>query len=149
MNNDKLDYMPEIKFKKTHELAKLPTKTHDNDTGWDLYSVADTVIPAKSAVVVPVGLTVAYISPGYWFQISPRSGMGFKGGIQPHLGVIDEGYRNDLAVKLYNFSNEDYSVKAGDRIAQAIIHYNIDIEVKWGEVEPSVRHERGLGSSGK
>jgi len=149
MNEQRLDYMPEIRFKKLHDLAKLPTKNHPEDTGYDLYSVEDKIIPARSSAVVDIGLQVAYISPGYWFQISPRSGLGFKSGLQPHLGVIDEIYRGICTVKLYNFSDIDYEVKVGDRIAQAVIHYNIDMEVKWGEVEQTQRGEKRLGSSGR
>lgn len=149
MNEQRLDYMPEIKFKKTNELAKLPTKNNSSDAGWDVYATEGILIPAKGSAVVPVGLTVAYISPGYYISVNPRSGLGFKSGIQPHLGTIDSEYRGDLAVKLYNFSDKDYQVSIGDRISQLIIHYNIDIEVKWGEIEQTKRNNQGFGSSGK
>ena len=146
---EKLDYVPAIKFKKIHDDAKLPTKNNPTDTGWDLYAVEDKTIPARGSAVVENGLQVAYISPGYWFQISPRSGMGFKSGIQPHLGVIDQEYRGSLGVKLYNFSDTDYQVKSGDRIAQFVIYKRYDAEINWGEVEESSRGEKGFGSSGK
>ena len=102
-----------IKFVKTHPDAKLPTKAHDGDNCFDLYAVEGTTIrPSKADVVgnvqvasgvVPVGITVAYITPGYGFVIKPKSGLGFKHNLQPHLGEVDNGYRGDCAVKMYNF----------------------------------------------
>ena len=98
----------EVKFKKTHPDAKLPVKNHpDNltgDAGFDLFAVDSIQIPARSSKVVPVGLKLASITPGFWFRIEPRSGLGFKKSLQPHLGVIDNGYRGDLGIKVYNFS---------------------------------------------
>jgi len=64
----------ELKVVKTHPDAKLPHRAHDNDSGYDVYSVEEVVVPARGSVVVPVGLTLAYITPGYWFRVEPRSG---------------------------------------------------------------------------
>ena len=92
-----------IKIKKTHSDAVLPTANNTElgtgDTGFDLTAVETVKIPAFDSKVVSVGLTLADIDPGYWIRIEPRSGLGFKHSIQPHLGVIDNGYRGDLAVK--------------------------------------------------
>ena len=99
---------------------------------------------------VPVGLTLAYIEKGFWFRIEPRSGLGFKHDIQPHLGIIDNGYRGDLGVKLYNFGNEPYFVKKGDRIAQFVVYPLIQPQCDWAdEIVQSDRGTDGLGSSGK
>lgn len=35
-------------------------------------------------------------------------------------GVIDEDYRGNVGIILYNHSNEDFTVNRGDRIAQLI-----------------------------
>jgi dUTP pyrophosphatase len=139
----------EVKFLKTHPDAKLPTKAYKEDNCFDLYSVGDAVIPSKGAAVVPVGLTCAYITPGFGFVIRPRSGLGFKAGLQPHLGEIDNGYRSDLAVKIYNFSDSDYNVKTGDRIAQIKIEKVWNTNVSFTEqIIPAERGESGIGSSG-
>lgn len=85
--------VPKIGLIKSHPDAKLPAANNKHpmtgDTGYDLYCVEGAYIQPKQSKVVDVGLTVAYVEPGYWFQINPRSGLGFKYGIQPHLGVID------------------------------------------------------------
>lgn len=144
-----IQFLPVLKFEKTHELAKLPTKNHETDTGYDVYSVSDVVIPAKSSNVVPVGLKFADIPEGYWVKVESRSGLGFKHGILAHPGIIDCGYRGDAGVKLYNLTDTDYSIKTGDRIAQFVVYLNIHMDVSWGAATQSSRGEKGFGSSGK
>ena len=67
----------------------------------------------------------------------------------PHSGIIDEGYRGDAGVKLYNLTDVDYAVKAGERVAQFVIYANYPVEVSEGDVVDSDRGEKGFGSSGK
>ena len=138
-----------LKFEKTHVDAVLPVKNHQNDTGMDVTCVEDFVIPARGSAVVGVGLKFAFIEPGYWVKVEGRSGLGFKHGIMPHPGIIDEGYRSDAGVKLYNLTDTDYHGKAGDRIAQFVVYQNHSVEVSYGEVVDSERGEKGFGSSGK
>ena len=146
------------------------------DSGYDMYAVEDVVIPAtqvlpkvdvgtiamededfecsnKAAVgsaVVPIGLQLAYIQDGYWFRMEARSGLGFKHGIQPHFGIIDNQYRGDLAVKLYNLRGEDYHVKAGDRIAQMVFYPIVEAKrTLTDQITETARGSKRLGSSGK
>lgn len=142
---------PRVKFIKTHPDAQLPKANNSEvgtgDSGYDLVAVEDTSISRSG--IVPVGLTLAYIEEGFWFRIEPRSGLGFKHHIQPHLGVIDNGYRGDLGVKLYNFGDKQYEVKKGDRIAQFVVYSLIHPHCEWAdEVVESNRGDNGLGSSG-
>lgn len=146
--------MIKVTFVKTHKDAKLPKFNIEHpltgDIGADLYSVEPRVIPAGSSAVVPVGLTVGFIEPGYYFTIAPRSGLGFKHSIQPHLGRIDNQYRGDLGVLLYNFSDRDYQVSVGDRIAQIEFHQLIQPSLEWADgIEETQRGSSGFGSSGK
>jgi deoxyuridine 5'-triphosphate nucleotidohydrolase len=144
-----MQFLPKLKFEKTHDLAKLPTKNHESDTGYDVYSIEDIVIPARGSAVVNVGLKFASIPDGYWVKVESRSGLGFKHGIMAHPGIIDCGYRGDAGVKLYNMTDNEYQVKAGDRIAQYAIYLNFSMPVEWGNAEESARGEKGFGSSGK
>ncbi len=138
-----------LKFKKTDESAVLPSKNHKDDTGLDVTCVENKVIPAKGSAVIEVGLKFAYIEPGYWVRIEGRSGLGFKHGILPHPGIIDSGYRGSAGIKLYNLTDKDYEVKAGDRIAQFVIYKNYNVDVSEGTIVQSKRGEKGFGSSGK
>lgn len=144
-----------IKLKKTHENAVLPAANNKElgtgDTGFDMVAVKEQTIPAGGSAVVEVGLTLADISPGYWIRIEPRSGLGFKHSIQPHIGVIDNGYRGDLGVKLYNFNRDkDYQVSPGDKIAQLAIYPLIQPTFKFtDDITDTSRGDRGFGSSDK
>ncbi|KAK5282926.1 hypothetical protein LTR16_005624, partial [Cryomyces antarcticus] len=54
-------------------------------------------------------------------RIAPRSGLASKHSIDVGAGVIDCDYRGPVKVLLFNFSDTDFDVKAGERIAQLII----------------------------
>lgn len=143
-----------VKFLKTHEDAILPKVNNDGwatgDSGYDLFCVEDVTVPGGGSCIAPVGVTVADISPGYWFKIEPRSGLGFKHNIQPHLGVIDNQYRGDLAVKLYNFSNVDVKIEKGKAVAQFVVYPLVQVSCEWSEeVTDTNRGDQGFGSSDK
>lgn len=141
-----------IKVIKTHPDAVLPAANNSElstgDSGYDLVSVERVLITQRSSAVVSVGLTLADITPGYWMRIEPRSGLGFKYNLQPHLGVIDNGYRGDLAVKLYNFSDNGYIVQPGDKIAQLVIYPLLQPTFEFAEhATETARGDNGFGSS--
>lgn len=145
-------WRPRIEFIKTHSDAKLPTQAHSDwktgDTGYDLSSVEDVVIPARGSAVVPVGLKLAFIESGYWFKIEGRSGLGFKQGIQPHFGIVDNGYRGDLGVKLYNLTDVDVNLPKGKAIAQMVFYPLVQVQMQFTEqARDSTRGENGFGSS--
>ena len=139
----------QLTFKRTNPDAKLPTKNNVNDTGFDVYCVEDKLIPARGSAVVDVGLDFAYITPGFWVKVEGRSGLGFKHGIMPHPGIIDEGYRGNAGIKLYNLTDVDYNVIKGERIAQFVVYRNYTTIVEEGETVESDRGASGFGSSGK
>jgi dUTP pyrophosphatase len=141
-----------IDFVKKHPDAVLPKRNHDNpstgDVGYDVFAVEDTVIPARGSAVVEVGLQLANITPGYWFRIEARSGLGFKHSIKPHFGVIDNPYRGDLGIKLYNDSDADVKIEKGKACAQFIVYEMITAYCRFVE-EPTTtdRGAKGFGSS--
>lgn len=144
----------EIQFIQTHKDAKLPQKNNSDhlrgDAGYDLFTVEDCVIPAKGSAIVPVGLKLGFITPGYWFRIEPRSGLGFKQSLQPHLGVIDNGYRGDLGIKVYNFSDDSQLISKGNGVAQFVVYQMIPSTVSFTDVaKEGLRGESGFGSSDK
>lgn len=149
LSDPNLAYMPVLKFEKTHPDAKLPTKNHESDTGYDVYCIEDKVIPAKGSAVVAVGLKFADIPEGYWIKVESRSGLGFKHSIFAHPGIIDCGYRGDAGIKLYNFADVDYNIKKGDRIAQFVVYMNLHMHIEEGKIVETMRGEKGFGSSGK
>lgn len=142
--------MIQIKFKTIFADAKLPTKAHIEDTGWDVYCISDTVITPGESKVVPIGLQLAYITPGYWIQVACRSGLGFKHNLAVHPGVIDEGYRGSLDILFRNLDKtKTHTLKKGDKVAQLIVYKNELSEVSFtDQVVETARGEKGFGSSG-
>lgn len=139
-----------IKFVKTHNDAILPARNHDTDTGYDLFAVESVIIPARGSAIVPIGLTLGWITPGYWFRIEARSGLGFKHSVDPHFGVIDEPYRGDLGVKLYNKSDKYHVIEKGKCPAQIIIYERIEAALSFvSEVIPTERGAQGFNSSNR
>ena len=143
----------EVKFIKTHQDAILPKKNHPGhligDAGYDIFCVDQVIVPPRGSAIAPVGLKLGYITPGYWFRIEPRSGLGFKKNIQPHLGIIDNPYRGDMGIKLYNFSDVPVTIDKGVAVAQFIIYKMNDAIVSWTDVaDATERGEKGFGTSG-
>ncbi len=142
----------DIKFVKKHEEAILPKKNHEDpltgDAGYDIFIVEDVLLKAGQAAEVNVGLEVGFITPGYWFKIEGRSGLGFKRGVTPHYGVIDNSYRGKLGIKLYNKSSEDVILPKGSAVAQMIVYKMIDCTMSWTDTHAEgARGRNGFGSS--
>lgn len=78
--------------------------------------------------------------------MAPRSGLAWKNSIDVGAGVIDEDYRGNIGVVLFNLSDVDFNVTRGDRIAQLLLEKIITPEVV--EVEELIETERGDGGFG-
>lgn len=128
---------------------QLPAYATPESAGMDLRAnITDPVVlhPLERRII-PTGLYIA-LPPGYEAQVRPRSGLAFKHGITVlnSPGTIDSDYRGELGVLLVNLSNEDFTVKAGERIAQMVIARHEQGE--FVEVEQLDDTERGAGGYG-
>ena len=105
-----------------HINAKRPERKHDNDAGIDLTSSGIyTVYPFQNCLIL-TGYSVDLPSNTFGMECS-RSGLALKENIivLNSPGIIDEGYKGEIKVILYNLSKKIYEVNEGDRIAQLII----------------------------
>lgn len=149
-----------VNFLRIHPDAKAPERNHKDplvgDVGLDVFSVEKAVIPAKGAVEVKIGLKIAHITPGFWIKIEGRSGLAFHKGVTPFGGVIDNGYRGQIGIKLINSSDEEQVIEKGTAVAQLIIHRMVDSEISISDsleentvATSTERGEKGFGSSDK
>jgi|LakMenEpi03Aug12_release.lakeMendotaPanAssembly.Ray.scaffolds.fasta_scaffold561662_2 dUTP pyrophosphatase len=143
-----------VEFLKTHPDAVLPERNHKEvftgDTGYDVTAVEDTVIPARGAAIVPIGLRLANLPPAVWIRIESRSGLQFKHGISAFNGIIDNQYRGDMGIRLLNHTDTDYTVKKGDRVAQLVLYNLLSYSTSFVEqITETERGEKGFGSSGR
>ncbi len=142
----------EIKIKLLEENWKCPAYQHPGeDAGMDLQSRIDCIINPGEFTQVPVGIAIA-LPPGYVGYVNPRSGLARKYGVTVLNadGVIDSGYRGEIAVLLINHGKAPFEIKRGDRVAQLIIHSFEQVE--WqpvSELDQSEREEKGFGQTGK
>ena len=127
----------------------LPTYATALSAGMDLRANIEehiTLLPLQRQLV-PTGLHIA-LPEGYEAQIRPRSGLALKHGITVlnTPGTVDADYRGEIMVLLVNFSNEPFTVKDGERIAQMVIakHEKVDFEL----VDTLDETERGAGGYG-
>lgn len=109
-----------------------------------------TLQPLERALI-PTGLSIA-LPQGYEAQVRPRSGLALKHGISlvNAPGTIDADYRGDIGVIAINLSNEPYTIKDGERIAQLVVarHETVDWEPVV-ELDQTQRSSGGFGSTGK
>ncbi|CAN0872625.1 Deoxyuridine 5'-triphosphate nucleotidohydrolase [Linum grandiflorum] len=137
-----------FKVKKLSEKAVLPTRGSPLSAGYDLSSAAEMKVPARGKALVPTDLSIA-VPEGTYARIAPRSGLAWKHSIDVGAGVIDADYRGPVGVILFNYSEVDFEVKQGDRIAQLIIERIITPEVlEVEDLDATVRGEGGFGSTG-
>lgn len=135
-----------------HPNAKIPTYAHDGDQGADIYAVEDiTIEPHTYGNMIPTGIKMM-IPHGWAVAIRPRSGMSKNTPlrISNSPATIDQQYRGEVKILFDNFSDEAYSIKAGDRIAQFVLEKNYRGDyIQVDTVEPDTnRGEGGFGSSG-
>ena len=140
-----------IKIKILNEFGKIPSKSHEGDIGYDLYSDAEYVIDPNKVVLVRLGISIQLPKNVGGFVL-PRSGLASKHLIAPinSPGLIDPGYTGELMVPLMNYSEETYTVVKHERVAQlvAITTGSISFEQVL-DLDESDRSEGGFGSTGK
>lgn len=130
----------------------LPSYQTTGSAGMDLYAEIkeEVVLKPLERALIPTGLFIE-LPGGYEAQIRPRSGLAYKHGLSVlnSPGTIDSDYRGEIKVLLVNLSNESFTVKDGERVAQMIIakHETIDWE-SVSLLEDSSRNTGGFGSTG-
>ena len=144
----------------------VPTRAHDTDAGLDLYSMEDKTLypsgwtsidaetnfktPLPFCAVFDTGVHIAF-EPGTYGRVEGRSGLNIKNSVVvAGSGIVDNGYRGSIKVKLYNLGTEPYSVHKGDRIAQLVIANYVcpQIEIV-SNLDETERGGCGFGSTGK
>ena len=129
---------------------RLPEYATVGAAGMDLKAdiLEPVILPARGSVVIPTNIHIQ-LPEGYEAQVRGRSGLAFKYDIIAHLGTIDADYRGAIGVKLFNFSDNDFVIRPGERVAQLVIARYEKIE--WEEVaslDETDRGEGGFGSTG-
>ena len=130
----------------------LPAYATSQSAGMDLRANIDEsiVLHPMERRLVPTGLHIA-LPQGFEAQIRPRSGLALKHGITvlntPR--TIDADYRGELMVLLINFSDTDFVINDGERIAQMVVARHEQIEFQLvDELDDTERGAGGYGHTG-
>ena len=128
--------------------AKMPTRAHEWDAGFDLYSREDAYINPNSGGIFDTGVHLA-IPEGYVGFLKSKSGLNVKHSIQSE-GVIDSGYTGSIHVKLFNHGSKAVEIKKGQKISQLVIlKCELPILDVVDSLEDTERGDGGFGSTGK
>lgn len=114
----------------------IPTQAHDDDAGYDLKANHDITLPAGEVTLVHTGVHICMhprIKIDHYIgqvvveyhmlaDVRSRSGLALKQGlfVLNSPGTIDQSYKGEICVIMFNTKQEPYQVKRGDRIAQLV-----------------------------
>ena len=143
----------ELRIKKLFPTATLPARAKPGDSGLDLYAH----LPDQGLAMIEPGGRQKFwtgiaieLPEGYEAQIRSRSGLTSLGIVAcGGLGTVDNGYRGDIGVTLFNHSFRTFTIRHGDRIAQLVVcpvAYPAVVEVE--ELSETERGADGFGSTG-
>jgi len=139
----------QVKFKKLHNNAVIPSYATAGDAGLDM--VAVDLMDSIEQVVYMTGIAVE-IPEGHVGLLFPRSSIRkYQLSLSNSVGVIDSGYRGEVQFTFNKTAGPaSYKYKIGERIGQLmIIPYPIIEAVEVDELSDSERGEGGFGSTGK
>ena len=159
--------MTELRFKKLHPDAVLPSRAHATDAGYDLTAVAVRWEKGRPGIcTVDFGLAVE-VPEGHAGFIFPRSSI-YKVDLvlSNAVGVIDSGYRGAVSANfrhtppLYHDPYHGAGMvrggdtpsplyQKGDRVAQLVVMPVPSFAPEWAdELAEADRGQAGFGSTG-
>jgi dUTP pyrophosphatase len=132
----------------------LPQYATSGSAGLDLRACLDAPLElaAGQAQLIPTGLAIYLADPGLAAVVLPRSGLGHRHGIVLGnlVGLIDSDYQGELMVSCWNRSQQPFTLKPGERIAQLVVVpvVQVDLEVV-KDFDATARGSGGFGHSGR
>jgi len=146
----------ELKIKRLSEDfndISLPSYSTEGSSGMDIRAAVKNqeIIPSGKVKLIPTNIAVE-IPKGFEIQVRPRSGLAIKNsiGVLNSPGTIDSDYRGEVKIILFNFGEEDFVIKRGDRIAQLVLAKTYSAEIiESSNLIETERGEGGFGHTGK
>ena len=131
------------------EGAFKPIRAHAGDAGLDIFTPKDIYIESRSSAIIDTGVHIE-LPPMTVGEIKSKSGLNFKHGLTVPTGTVDYGYTGSIQVKIYNHSNQPYTFKRGDKIAQLVVMPILLPELEVVDtLDATERGDKGFGSTGR
>ncbi len=140
----------DIKLKKLHKDAIIPTYGTKDSACVDLYAVEDIIIRTGDVRWIRSGLAVE-IPTGHYIEMYNRSSMaGKKQLVIVSSRVIDSDYRGEIFAPIKNIGDMHHTIRKGDRFAQIMIKKTIKMNfIEVDELTNTERGEGGFGHTGR
>lgn len=155
LEDDLKNYNPKLPlgFVKLHPDAVTPKYNYETDSGFDLHSVEEVVIPSFGRALVPTGISFD-IKDGYEIQVRSKSGLAINQGLMilNSPGTVDNGYTGEVKGIIFNTNNHPVTITKGMKIGQAVL--SPVVNGKWVElveknkINSKDRGDNGFGSTG-
>ena len=155
LEDDLKNYNPKLPlgFVKLHPDAITPKYNYETDSGFDLHSVEEVVIPPFGRALVPTGISFD-IKDGYEIQVRSKSGLAINQGLMilNSPGTVDNGYTGEVKGIIFNTNNHPVTITKGMKIGQAVLCPVVN--GKWVElveknkINNKDRGDKGFGSTG-
>ena len=128
--------------------AKTPKQGREGDAGYDLFLIDDIVFKAHAITVIDTGVCVE-LPKGHAGLLAMRSSV-CKTGLIIQQPLIDENYRGEIHILIFNPTDIDFEYKKDDRVCSLYVFpvYHETLEVV-DELSESNRGAAWSGSSGK
>ena len=130
------------------EFGMMPWRAHSTDAGIDILAPTGFLLAERSKALIHTGVHVE-LPAHHVGMLKSRSSLNLFHDIVGE-GVIDEGFTNEILVKLYNLGDAPYQFCRGDRIIQLVVMpvmYPSIVQVD--EIVGGERGDAGYGSTGR
>lgn len=143
----------DLKVCKIHPDAVIPKYNYPTDSGFDIHSVEEIIIPAFGRALIPTGLRFQF-EEGFEIQIRTKSGLAINQGLMVlnSPGTVDQGYSGEIKVPLFNTNSTSVIIHKGMKVAQGVLcpvqngrFVNVSVVDKIDETD---RGDKGFGSTG-
>ena len=135
-----------LKIKQIHPEVKLPRFAHATDAGVDLYLPEDLQLGPDERKKVPLGIAMAL--PADTVGLIWEKGSRSSEGLKTFAGVVDEEFRGEVALIVWNTNQTPHNYEAGTPIAQMVVQSVLHPEiVETSELSETVRGSGGFGST--
>jgi dUTP pyrophosphatase len=155
MEEDMQNYTPTLplRYQVINDDAIWPKYNYDSDSGFDLHSVSDIVIPPFGRALVPTGLCFD-IPDGYEIQVRTKSGLAINQGLMVlnSPGTVDNGYNGEVKAIIFNTNPHEVKIHEGMKVGQAVLTSVVNGKwvdlIKVSEIKEKDRNSNGFGSTG-
>lgn len=137
-----------FKIKRVNKHARIPFRASEKAAGFDLFSVENKILKSQNRILVDTGIQIE-LPDEHFGQVSGRSGLAVNQGIVVGGGIIDNDYRGNIYVLLFNLSEIDFEIHIGQRIGQILcLPFTCPQIIETDSLSSTVRNTSGFGSTG-